>query len=130
MINRETDTAQIRNGNVITGHTETPTPQGIVQVPQLYWIRSRTSSIVERNIMLKEVRCEDVDGNYYNFPLQSILEGRYAEIHFDGVFSPRELRRQLRSKNSGVLVIDPIELRRYNKRLSHLQETIRQAFPQ
>lgn len=115
MLNKEIGTNKIRNGNILTGHTESMNGNGqLIQVPQLYWIRARTS---EPNVLDRIVKCEDITLKVYHFPTLSILEGQYDQITFEGVFSPRELRRYLKEIGSELSTVDPREIHRNRARL-------------
>lgn len=97
MIQTEISTSRLRNGNVLKAHIEGVTSHGIIEVPQVYWIRSRSN---EPSILDRIIGCEDQRLDVYHFPVLSILEGRYGQIVFEGVFSPRELK-----------LVDPRKLR-------------------
>lgn len=111
MIKPEIASSRLRNGNILKAHVEGVTSHGIIEVPQVYWIRSRSN---ERNILDRIIGCEDQRLYVYNFPLISILEGRYESIVFEGVFSPRELQvvdpRKVRSILKGPLDVNRLSI--------------------
>lgn len=68
---------------------EVPLNGQIIKIPQTFWIRARSR---EPDFLDRQLRCEDPSLNVHNFPVVSVLEGRYEGLIFDGVFSPRELK--------------------------------------
>ncbi len=124
-MNREIETAKIRNGNIIIGHSDIPALGEIIVVRHVFWIRSRT---YEPNILESIVKCEDKSLKPYRFPLVDILEGQHGAISFDGVFHPKELKSRLQEIGLYINPIDPREAIRNSRRLRQEADRLREAY--